>query len=165
MRGPYTEQALFWKSNVSCLYSIKFQAKNLLFALQFTCRCFYTRAFWLCVVHTMNKRFGGKVLFLVCKAKSSKHKIYFLAFSQHVSALTRVHSGCAWFSHITSAFTEEYCFLFVQRKILNTDSIWPSARMLVLFHIGTLAVDGSYTEQALSWRSNISCFYRDKCLT
>ena len=73
----HTEQAFLRESNVSSGYSAKFQTQNLLFGLQPPCRCLYTRALWLCVVHTLNKRFRGKVMFLVCAAQSSERSLYF----------------------------------------------------------------------------------------
>ena len=89
--------------------------QKLLFGFQPKCRSFYTRAFWLCMVHTLNKRFRGKVMFLVCIAKSSKRRICFLVFRFHLGAFTREHSGCAWSTHWTSAFVWNLSFLFAQR--------------------------------------------------
>ena len=114
MRDPFTEQALWWESYVSCLYSEKFQAQNLLFGFQQTRRCFYTRVFWLCAVHTLKKRFRGKAMFPLVNlrtAKSPKHRDYFLAFSQHVGAFTQWHSGCALSIHWKSVFFWKVMFL------------------------------------------------------
>ena len=71
---------LIQKNVVGCVYSAKFQTQNLHFGPQPSRRCFYTEAFWLCVVHTLNERFLEEVMFLVCTAKSFKRRIYFLAF-------------------------------------------------------------------------------------
>ena len=72
---------------------------------------------------------------LVCTAKSSKHRIYALAFSHQVGAFTREHPGIAWSTHWTSAFVGKWCFLVVQRKVPNTEStFWPSANMWLLLH-------------------------------
>ena len=61
------------------MHSAKFQTPNLLFGLQPTCKHIYAQAFWLCVVHTLNKRSLRKAMFLiVCSAQSSQHRIYFL---------------------------------------------------------------------------------------
>ena len=51
--GPHTEQALSWESNVCCSHNKKFRTKNLLFAFEPKC------------IHTLNKRFRGKAMFLV----------------------------------------------------------------------------------------------------
>ena len=77
MRGAYTEHALSWESNVSCLRNAEYQIQNLLFCLKLLSRCFYTQEFWLCVFHSLSKCFRGKVLFLVRIVKSSILRIYF----------------------------------------------------------------------------------------
>ena len=53
------------------------------------------RAFWLCVVHTLNKRFRGKAMRLVCKAQSSKRRIYFFGLQPACRRFcTRAFSLC-----------------------------------------------------------------------
>ena len=70
----------------------------LLFGFQPACRCFYTQAFWLFVVHTLNKRFQGesKVSFGLHSAKAQALNLFFLALSQLEGAFTCKQSGCAW---------------------------------------------------------------------
>ena len=160
--------ALIWKNIGECMCSAKFQSQNLLSGLQRTCRCFYTRAFWLCMVHTLNKRFFQRVVFpFVCTAKSLSHRVYLWAFSQHVVAFARDPFCCAWSKLSTIVFAGEYNFLFNgQRKVPSTESTpWPSATMLVLFHMSTLVVRDPYTEQALFWKSNVSCLHSAECQT
>ena len=50
VRGAYTEHALSWESNVSCLRNAEYQIQNLLNCLRLLSRCFYAQAFWLCVL-------------------------------------------------------------------------------------------------------------------
>ena len=105
VRDPYTEQALSWGSFVSCGYIAKFQTQNLLCRPSDTTKVLlHARVFWLSVVHTLNKRFLEKAMFLVWTAQCSKHGIYFMASRQHAGAFTRKHSGCAWSIRWTSAF-------------------------------------------------------------
>ena len=96
VRDPHTEQALAWESKVFKLFvQRKVPKDESAFGLSAkSCRCFNTQAFWLCVDLSLNKRFRGKVMFLVaCTAQSSVFG--FRPFQE--GAFTRKDSGCEWF--------------------------------------------------------------------
>ena len=69
--------------------NVKRKARNAesTFWLQSASRCFYTRAFWLCMVHALNKRFCGKAMGIVCTAMSATYRIYFVTFSRNVKSM------------------------------------------------------------------------------
>ena len=109
-------------------------------------------------------RWHRKTSWAECKTQSSRLRNYFVGFSQHESFVKDEHSGCAWSMHWTSAFVGKRCDLFVQHKITITESTSrPLAEMLRVWAF--MAVRSSYTEQALSWESSVSCLSRDKSQT
>ena len=115
-------------SNASCLDSAKIKTQNLLFVFYPSCRCICTRVFLLCDVHTLNKHFRGKVMFLVCTTQSSKRRIYFCGSSTHKRAFAREYSGCASSIIWTSAFLRKFCFFECVAKNFQPQNLlfWPS---------------------------------------
>ena len=77
----------FAGKNVSCLANAEDHTQNLLFWLQPTKKFCKRRAFWLCMVHKLNKRFREKAWWMVCTAQNPKQRINFLTFSRNVKRL------------------------------------------------------------------------------
>ena len=117
--------------------------------LQHPCGYFDMRVFWLRMIHTLNKRFGGKVMFVVDTSQSSKSRIYFVAFCHNLGAFPCERSGCAWSTHWTSAFVGKQCDLFAKRKVQNAESAFLAFSRLV----GAFAHEHSRCAMFIHWTS------------
>ena len=130
--------------------------QNLHFGPQSSCRCFYEQAFWLCVVHTLNKRFLEKVMFLVCTAQSFKRRISFVFLpSSNMQEILHASILAVCGPYTGHALSQESnvsnCLHSAKFPRCTTEStLWPSPDMQVLSHAGIMAVRGPYTEPALS---------------
>ena len=152
VRGPYTERALSRGSNVSCLYSEKFQTQNLLFGLHLTSRSFYTHASWLCVVRTLDKHFAGKAMFLfVCTAHSFQHRIYFLGLRPTSRSFCAQAFWLCVVQTLNKRFRGWVMFLVCSAQSSQHGSyFFSTAHMEELLHASSQAAIDPFTEQALS---------------